>query len=286
MVCGLPAEAWSSNRRSAADGGAVATKAGAMSYETLETLAVEREGAVMTVRLNRPEKRNAINRQMHLDLQQLCRELGEDFDTRVVVRAGKGQAFSSGADTSEWGQPGPDNELALRRQSGIGSRTSAALEGLDQITIAAVHGFAVGGAFVLAICCDFRVAGESTWFSVPEIELGIPLTWNVLPRMARELGFARTLELTVTCERIRAQQAFEYGLVTHLARDGDEMKVARELADKIVAKPPLPVAMTKATMKALKRVTETGDATYSDPDLILLARLMQQRSRPRGGEAG
>jgi enoyl-CoA hydratase/carnithine racemase len=168
--------------------------------------------------------------------------------------------------------------------SGIGSRTSAALEGLDQITVAAVHGFAVGGAFVFAICCDFRVAGESTWFSVPEVELGIPLTWNVLPRMAREMGFARALELTVTCERIGAQQASEYGLVTHLARDGEEMKVARELSDKIVAKPPLPVAMTKATIRALKRTTEVGEATYSDPDLILLARLLQQRNRPRRRE--
>lgn len=253
---------------------------------TYETLLVKRDGAVMTVRLNRPEKRNAISRQMHLDLQSLCRALADDFDTRVVILAGEGRAFSSGADTSEWGQPGPDSELELRYQSGIGSRTAAALDSLEQITIAAVHGFAVGGAFVLTICCDLRVAGESAWFSVPEVELGIPLTWNALPRMAREMGYARALELTVICERISAQQAREYGLVTHLARDGDEMTLARELADKIVAKPPLPVAMTKATMKALKRTTEAGEATYSDPDLILLARLMQRRTLRQDREDG
>ena len=130
---------------------------------TYETLLVEREGPVMTVRLNRPQKRNAINGQMHLDLQAVCRELAEDFDTRVVVLGGEGAAFSAGADTSEWGQPGSDNELELRHASGIGSRTSAALEGLDQITIAAVHGFAVGGAVVLAVCCDLRVAGQSVY---------------------------------------------------------------------------------------------------------------------------
>ncbi len=195
-----------------------------------ETITVERDGAVMTVRLNRPEKRNAINGQMHLDLQALCRELAEDFDSRVVILAGEGRAFSSGADTSEWGQPGPDNELELRHQSGIGSRTSAALEELDQITIAAMHGFAVGGAVVLAICCDLRVAGESTWFSIPEVELGIPLSWNALPRLAREVGHARALELTVLCERFSAQEAREYGLVTHLVADGEELKAARELA--------------------------------------------------------
>jgi enoyl-CoA hydratase/carnithine racemase len=246
-----------------------------------ETLAVERDGAVMTVRLNRPEKRNAINRQMHLDLQALCRELAEDFDTRVVILAGEGPAFSAGADTSEWGQPGPEDELELRRQTGMGSRTSAALEGLDQITIAAVHGFAVGGAVVLALCCDLRVAGRSTWFSIPEVELGIPLTWNALPRLAREVWHARALELTVICERFTAEQAHEWRLVSHLAPDGGELEAARDLATRIVAKPRLPVVLTKATMKAIRRGTETGDVTYGDPDLLLYTRLVNQRSARR-----
>ena len=246
-----------------------------------ETLLVERDGPIMTVRLNRPEKRNAINNQMHRDLQALCGELAEDFDTRVVILTGEGDAFSSGADTSEWGKPGPDNELELRHASGIGGRTSAAFEALDQITIAAMHGFAVGGAVVLATCCDFRVAGHSTWFSIPEVELGIPLSWNALPRLARAVGHARALELTVLCERFSAEQAHGYGLVTHLAVDGEELKTARDLAERIAAKPPLPVALTKASMKAIRRGTEMGDASYSDQDLLLYSRLVQQRQRRR-----
>ncbi|HEU4758492.1 MAG TPA: enoyl-CoA hydratase/isomerase family protein [Dehalococcoidia bacterium] len=244
-----------------------------------ETLIVQRGGPVMTVRLNRPDKRNAINRQMHLDLQALCRELADDFGTRVVVLAGEGKAFSAGADTSEWGQPGPANDLAMRHISGIGSRTATAIESLDQITIAAVHGFAVGGAVVLACACDLRVAGESAWFSIPEVELGIPLSWHALPRLAREVGPARALELTVLCDRFSAQQAYEYGLVTHLAPDGQELATARDLADRIVAKPALPVAMTKGMMKAIKRRADLGEVAYSDPDMLLYSRLMQQRAR-------
>ena len=252
---------------------------------TYETLKLEREGPLMTMRLNRPQKRNAINRQMHLDLQALCRELAEDFRTRVVILAGEGLAFSSGADTSEWGQPGPDSELELRHLAGIGSRTSAALESLDQVTIAAVHGFAVGGAVVLALCCDLRVAGQSTWFSIPEVELGIPLSWNALPRLSREVGPSRALELTVTCDRFSAQQAYEYGMLSRVTPDGEEMSVARELAQRVIAMPPLPVALTKATMRAIKRGTEMGDAVYSDPDLLLYTRLVQQRLARRGGTA-
>jgi len=250
---------------------------------TYETLKVEREGPLMTVRLNRPQKHNAINRQMHLDLQALCQNLAEDFRIRVVILAGEGPVFSSGADTSEWGQPGPDNELELRHLAGIGSRTSAALESLDQVTIAALHGFAVGGAVVLALCCDLRVAGQSTWFSIPEVELGIPLSWNALPRLSREVGPSRALELTVTCDRFSADQAYEYGMLSRVTPDGDEMTVARQLAQRIIAMPPLPVALTKATMRAIKRGSEMGDAVYSDPDLLLYSRLMQQRAARREG---
>ena len=245
-----------------------------MDYETLK---VEQDSGLMTVRLNRPEKRNAINRQMHLELQTLCHLLTDDFETRVVILTGAGKGFSSGADTSEWRDSGSVNELEVRHTSGIGSRTSAAIESLDQITIAAVHGFAVGGAVVLTACCDLRVAGESAWFSIPEVELGLPLGWNALPRLAREIGHARALELTITGDRFSAAQAHEYGLVTHLAPDGDEERAARDLAAKVLARPPLPVALTKATMKALKRGTEMGDAVYSDADLLLYSRLMAQR---------
>lgn len=245
-----------------------------MPYQTLQT---QREGGLMTVRLNRPDRRNAINRQMHADLQDVCRRLADDTETRVVIFVGEGKGFSSGADTSEWREPGSSNDLEVRHISGVGSRTSAAIEGLDQVTIAAIHGFAIGGAVVLAACCDLRVAGESAWFSIPEVELGLPLGWGALPRLAREMGHSRALELTLTCERFDARQAHQYGLVTHLCPDGQEEATARELAAKILAKPALPVALTKATIRALKRGTEMGDAVYGDPDLLLYSRLMAQR---------
>jgi len=245
-----------------------------MDYETIK---IHRDGALMTVHMSRPEKRNAINRQMHLELQDVCRRLGDDFDTRVVIFAGEGGGFSSGADTSEWREAGSANDLEVRHTSGIGSRTSAAIESLDQITIAAVHGFAVGGAVVLTACCDMRVACESAWFSIPEVELGLPLGWNALPRLAREIGHARALELTITCDRFTAATAHEYGLVTHLVSDGEHESAAKELAAKIIDRPALPVAMTKATIKALKRGSEMGDTVYSDADLLLYSRLMNQR---------
>ena len=105
-----------------------------MDYETIK---LDQDGALLTVRLNRPEKRNAINRQMHADLQDLCHKLRDDTDTRVVIFTGEGEVFSAGADTSEWGDPGSSNELEVRHVSGVGSRTSSDIENLGQVTIAA-----------------------------------------------------------------------------------------------------------------------------------------------------
>jgi enoyl-CoA hydratase/carnithine racemase len=247
-----------------------------MNYETLK---IEQEGGLMTVRLNRPDKRNAVNRRMHYDLQDLCHRLRDDMATRVVLLLGEGEGFSAGADMSEWADPGSSNELAVRHMNGIGSRTSSDIEYVSQITIAAVHGFAIGGGMMLAACCDLRVAGENTTFSIPEVELGLPLGWNSLPRLAREMGHARALEFTITCERFDGKRGYDFGLVTHLVPDADVEKKARELAETILARPALPVALTKATMKALKRGSEMGDAAHTDQDLLLYARLMSQRTR-------
>ena len=74
---------------------------------TYETLSIQQDGPVMTVRMNRPEKRNAISNQMHFDIQEVCRRLADDFETRAVILGGEGPTFSAGADTSEWGKPGP-----------------------------------------------------------------------------------------------------------------------------------------------------------------------------------
>jgi len=113
------------------------------------------------------------------------------------------------------------------------------------------------------------------------VELGIPLSWNALPRLSREVGPSRALELTIICDRFSAVQAYEYGMLSHVVPDGEETQAARELAAKVIAHPPLPVALTKATMRALKRGSELGDTVYSDGDLLLYSRLIGQRASRR-----
>ena len=260
----------------------------------METLLVERDielRGLVTITLNRPEKLNAISFRVHAELQQVCRELADDADARVVIVTGAGRAFSAGADlggsTSD-GQRTPfaaanaePSPLRERIRSSAGNRTCAALEGLDQVTIGAVNGLAIGGAVVFLACMDIRLAAESAWFSIPEVDLDIPLTWNALPRLMREIGPARTKELVMTCDRFTSEQALAWGFLNHRVPDADLLPKARELAKKLLEKDPMSLALTKSTCNALAESMVPAGTTHSDREYLMLARLLGQERAGR-----
>ena len=204
----------------------------------------------------------------------------------MVVLTGEGVAFSAGADLGSPREEGkPQNDLERRHRARIGDRTVAAIEALDQITIAAINGVCVGGGAVLAMACDLRVMSRSAWISIPEVELGMPLTWGALPLLVREIGPARTIELVTTCERIDAERALSYGLVGHVVDDA--LAKAREIAAAIVRQPAIPVAMTKTAVRALRRGAAQGEVSAADGDLYWLAIKLgglRISDRFRGGE--
>ena len=259
----------------------------------METILVERDEqlpGLVTLTLNRPEKLNAITARMHREVLQACRDLSDDATARVVIVTGAGRAFSAGADLG--GGSGGDglslsaanqapDPLAERLRNSAGNRSAAALESLPQVTIGAVNGLAIGGAVVFLSCLDIRLAAESAWFSIPEVDLDIPMTWNSLPRLMRELGPARTRELVMTCDRFTAEDALRWGFVNHAVPDAELMPRARALAEKLLAKDPMSLAMTKSTMNALAESLIPAYVTHQDPDYLGYARLLaRQRAEP------
>jgi len=250
----------------------------------VETISVERDSelpGLVTITLDRPEKLNAISLRMHQELQHACRELADDADARVVILTGSGRAFSAGADLG--GNPdrpalasatASRSPLRERITSSAGNRTAAALEGLDQVTIGAVNGLAIGGAVVFLACLDIRIAAESAWFSIPEVDLNIPLTWNALPRLMRELGPARTKELVMTCDRFSSEDALRWGFLNHRVPDPDLLPAARGLARKLLEKDPVSLALTKSTCNALAESMVPAHVTHGDRDYLILSRLL------------
>lgn len=249
-------------------------------YRTISVTRDRTLKGLVTITLDRPSKLNAIDDEMHDEIQHACHDLKYDADARVVILTGAGRAFSAGDDLRPKRQKPPKSELEARLRAGAGNRTCDAIESLDQATIAAVNGLAIGGAVVFASCCDLRLAAESSWFSIPEVDLDIPMTWNSLPRLMRELGPARTKELVMTCDRFSAPDAERWGFVNHVYPDDELMPQTRALAKKLLAKDPMSLAIVKTTASAVARQMIPLEATQSDREMLLLAdRLARSRRK-------
>jgi enoyl-CoA hydratase/carnithine racemase len=242
-------------------------------YDTLE---VERDGPVLRVWLNRPERRNAVDTQMMRDVGDLFLSLETDFTTRVVVLGGRGKSFCAGADRKppEAGSQ-PTHELGEREARWVGQlgrRACRAIEQCEAVTIARVHGHAIGGGAAFALSCDFRIAARDTVFRVPEVDLGVPLSWAAVPRLVHEIGAARAREVILMCHDIDGPGAERWGMVHRAVEPADlDAEVERWVAE-LVAKPELAVHMTKTTLRGYARLAALGDASEADGDLIGIAR--------------
>jgi enoyl-CoA hydratase len=235
-----------------------------------ETFAVDRDGAVATVWLDRPEILNPINEVVMRELTAITAELEGDEETRVVILTGRGRAFSAGADTRALLGAMADREArrklsdtAKLRSARTGRRIMDDWERLDQVTIAAVNGWAVGGGLSLAMACDFRVMADSARIFIPEVRLGLPYMWGSITRLINLVGMARAKELVMTCEQIGADQALAMGLVNRVVPGERLLATARELADQLLAMPPMALRRTKEFFRALLS-NRVGDITFAD----------------------
>ncbi|HYM14262.1 MAG TPA: enoyl-CoA hydratase/isomerase family protein, partial [Dehalococcoidia bacterium] len=143
-------------------------------------------------------------------------------------------------------------------------------------TIGAINGLAIGGGVVLATCLDLRLAAASAWFSIPEVDVELPLTWGALPRLMRELGPARTKELVMTCDRFSSEEALRWGFVNRVYGVGEVLGEARKLAAKLLAKDPASLWMTKSTTSALAQLMVPGAGSPAEGEQMLLAYMLRR----------
>ena len=233
---------------------------------------VERDAelaGLVTITLNRPEKLNALNLALHDALQPVLVDLETDASARVVVLTGAGRAFSAGADLKDRREGKPLNDIERMQRAHIGGRTTELIDRLPQVVIAQINGLAIGGAVVFLTACDIRLAAESAWMSIPEVELGMPLTWQAIPRLMRELGPARTKELVMACDRFTAQQARDWGFVNHVYADASLASETRAVAAKLLSMDPLSLSLTKSACAAAANTMVTVDTNWSDAELML-----------------
>lgn len=238
-----------------------------------ETIKVEVDGAIGRLTLNRPDSLNALSSKMMHELTEAAHWFDEQPDVRVVIISGAGRAFCAGADLKDAGRKAatsdPETSWMDRRAAAqSGSRMIEAVEKMRALTIASVHGYVVGGGLLLMVAADLRVAAENTIFSIPEVELGIPLAWGGIPRLVREIGPAMTKELVITCRRFSPQEAKAMGMINRVVAYEDLQSETGELAELSASMPAVPVAITKEHVNAVSRAM-AGPSAYADGDVLL-----------------
>lgn len=226
-----------------------------------EHIAVQIDDPVATITLDRPTKLNAITLTMLSELIEAAERISES-DARTVVLSGTGTSFSGGMDietfsTGALAQPDPDIRYDAAK---MGGQAAAALEAMPQIAIAALCGHVVGGGIVLAAACDLRIAEENTMFSIPEVDIGIPLAWGGIERLVREIGPAKTKELVLTCRPFSAEEAQHLGFVSSVVGQGEAIDAAMDMAETISSKSRFAVTTTKQHVAEILK----GDLSRDD----------------------
>lgn len=234
-----------------------------------ETLGVSADGAVGRIELCRPERLNALSRLTLAELARAARWFDEQREVKVVIVSGQGRSFSAGFDLDDFSRPDPD--FSVRDTADLGRLMAEAVTDMRALTIAAVQGHCVGGGLVLAASCDLRVAAKDAVFSIPEVDLGIPLAWGGIPRLVREIGPAVTKELVLTCRRFGPEEAKSLGFLnTVVPTDGLAGHVA-DLAASLAAKPGYALRTTKQQVNAVTEEMVGTGRNAADADALVFA---------------
>jgi enoyl-CoA hydratase len=205
-----------------------------------KTLLTSSEKGILTVTVNRPDKMNALNKDVMSDLDAVLNFIETTADVKAVILTGSGEkVFVAGADISEFVGLSHDEGKALAKK---GQDIFHRVENAGKPIVAAVNGFALGGGCELAMACHFRVASDNARFGQPEVNLGLIPGYGGTQRLVQLIGKGRALELLMSGNMIDASIALEYGLVNHVVPQDDLLPKAKMILEQIITKAPLAVA--------------------------------------------
>ncbi len=235
------------------------------------------EGRVAVVRFDRGDGVNALSPALMRELRAAAQSFEDDAGVSVVVLTGAAKAFSAGFDLKDAeGRARTELGLGERRAAlQVGPRMCAAWRAMEQVTICAIEGHCIGGGAALAVSTDFRILGRGAHVRIPEVALGMNMSWGSIPRMLQLMGPARTkLAVILASERIEAERALQWGLAEEVVDDGRALEAAMNLAERIAAEPPMPVMMTKTTVDRLAGALDDL-ASHMDRDQFALTNLSE-----------
>ena len=234
------------------------------------TIRVERREHVVEVALARAEARNALNGELMEELTEAAALLRLRTDVRAVILTGNETYFSAGADLTASQQRVSQSLIESRRAVMAGPDMCRAWSEIEAVTIAAIEGYCIGGGAALVISCDFRVMGEGGYLRLPEVPLGMNMSWRSIPKIAALVGPSRAKQFVMFGEAVDTATSLSWGFADEAAPKGEALVAARRWADKVAGLPPQPVRMTKEAVNAVAHATAQA-SIYMDRDQFLLA---------------
>lgn len=230
-------------------------------------LQIQEEGRVVRVTLDRPDRLNVLDDTLRRAFVDLLRDLEDRPEVSVLVLSGAGRAFSAGADFRNTAYPPVEGDWAARRHAtGTWQRVLEHIDRLPQVTVARLHGHVVGGAALLATAFDLRVAADDTTLRIPELAIGIPLTWAGIPLLVREVGLPIARDWIMTCRPVPADELLRTGFAQRVAPRDQLDAAVEECVEQLLAIPPGPLAMTRAMTSAIGRTNPAMVAGWGDAD--------------------
>ncbi|MBZ0215869.1 MAG: enoyl-CoA hydratase/isomerase family protein [Fimbriimonadaceae bacterium] len=239
-----------------------------------EQVELKVEAGIGTVRLNRPERLNAINPDLLRDLEGALRVALKDPKVEVILLCGAGRAFCAGNDLKDFADQ-EDTAAAARRIVGQYQTITKLIMTGDKIVVGAIHGWAVGGGLEWALNCDMAIVGKGTRFFFPETQLGLFVTGGVTSILPNLVGLQKAKELILLGAQFDAATAYDMGMISRVVPDEDVLEVARSTAMEIAALPALARRNVKSVLnkafqlpldEALGLETEAAVAATLDPE--------------------
>lgn len=219
------------------------------------TLLTELTDHIFTIRINRPDKLNALNKAVIAELGEVVSEIYDNGEIKSAIITGVGaKAFVAGADISEFLGLGREEGEALSKK---GSDIFLRIEHSPKPIVAAVNGFALGGGCELAMACHFRISNTTARFGQPEVNLGLVPGYGGTQRLPQLIGKGKALELILSGAMIDAQEALRLGLVNHITEPDELLTRTRELLLSIQSKAPIAIAKI---IECVNIATEGGGA--------------------------
>ena len=239
----------------------------------MKYLEVKKEGSIAIVSINRPDSMNALSIDVLKEFCSLQEYFRKDLETRVVIFTGEGENFSAGADLKEKAQL--SSKLESWRNN-FGKPAIKSILEIDQITIAAVNGYCLGGAACIASACDFRIASKKAVLGYPEINLGINLNWLGLPLAVRLIGPAKAKKMVIGGENENADTLLSWGFYDKVCEANVLLEEALSMAKLYASKAPMAAQMIK---RSVNNIVYKNDESimHMDYDQTLLTHETKDR---------